>query len=267
MFGKFFLISFMLVSGASLYAQHRTSENVKPKGPLKPFTIYMMAVADTGVQRPVYFYDVMKDTVWDGHKATKRETATTMPGEKKYVRWATVVFDAKTLLPYFSEYRRLDGIFLQHIFDGLHVTEIKNCDDILTTPRRAEGARPDTITTQSDLKGPAYTWLENSGLPVLLSLPLQPGFQGSVPVISGDSLTMRPWTHGPSYILPMTYRVTAKERIKGLSGKTVWAWKVWIPETKFWFWISCKNPRLEGVTWPSLNGNVRFTMKRVEEKS
>ena len=59
MFGKIFLIFFILGSGVHLYAQHRISENAKPKGPLKPFTIYMIGVTDTGaIHSPIYFYDV-----------------------------------------------------------------------------------------------------------------------------------------------------------------------------------------------------------------
>lgn len=251
-------------TGLAIGQQTTSPSPVKFTHALKPSVMHMKAVPDPDTvksSQAVYFYDTLNYITWHGRKALKRETATTLPGDTNFVAWATVIFDPVTLLPYLSEYRRIDGTFIKHEFDGTKVTETKNCVDYLKTPRREPGAVADTIVTHYVLPVPAFTWLENSGLPILLASPLRRGFKGSVPVISGDSSKMFPWTSGSCYVLRMSYQVMGKEKIMGLSGKEVKAWKVWVPETKFWFWISCRNPRMEGVTWPALNG-MRYKMEK-----
>jgi hypothetical protein len=71
----------------------------------------------------------------------------------------------------------------------------------------------------------------------------------------------------------MSYRVVGQEEIDGLSGKRVLTWKVYVPETDFYFWIACDDPRLEGVTWPRGTGTItagqsdaRFTMGPIVTK-
>jgi len=236
-----------------------------PQGPLKPFVIDMVGTLapDAGpAPPPILFHDTLEDTIWHGHKATRRETATTMPGGQEFVRWAVVIFDAKTLLPYYSEYRRADGLFLRHEFDGLHVKETRSSADVAKAPRVAPGEKIDVVTSEFDLPQPGFTWLENTGLPILLALPLRDGFAGSVPVITGDSSKMQPCLVGPCHVLRMSYQVKGQEVITGISGKPVRTWKVWIPETRFTFWIACDEPRLEGVTWPGPGGTYSMTGRR-----
>lgn len=260
------LCLYLLPVARIVSAQTPAAVPVFPRGEsLKPFVIDMMAILKrddgTAPPPPVLFHDTLTKTIWHGHKAIKRETATTRPGGKEFVGWAVVIFDQKTLLPYFSEFRRADGLFLRREYDGVQVKETRTSLDVLTSPRVNPGEHIDTVTAEFVLPEPAYTWLENSGLPILLALPLHAGLEGSVPVISGDTTSMKPCAIGPCYVLRMSYHVTGPEMVMGISGKSVLAWKIWVPETKFTFWITCKHPRLEQVTWPGPKG--LFAMEKV----
>jgi len=241
-----------------------------PRGPVKPFVIDMVArlQPDTGPGLPpIIFHDVLVNMRWQGHKATRRTTATTRPGETEFYMWATVIFDAKTFMPYYSEYRRRDGVFVRHQFNGLHVTETRTIKE-LKSPAVGAGEKLGTVTSEFDLPEPAFTWIENTGLPILLSLPLRQGFSGSVPVISGERDTLannKPCTVGPCYVRRMTYHVIGAEDVKGISRVPVHSWKVSVPDTGFTFWIACKNPRLIQVNWPGPKHNGTFSMGPREE--
>src|SRR5262249_26632666 len=80
---------------------------------------------------------------------------------------------------------------------------------------------------------------------------------------------MVPCTVGPCHVLRMSYRVVGEETVMGISGKRVRAWKVWVPETRFNFWIARDRPRLEGVTWPGPSGTYSMSgvAKPTEETS
>lgn len=108
-----------------------------PRGPLRPIVIDMVAThkPDNGPPvPPIIFHDVLENLTWHGHKATRRTTATTKPGGTDFVFWATVIFDAKTLLPYCSEYRREDGVFVRHEFNGVHVKETRTEKPLRSPP-------------------------------------------------------------------------------------------------------------------------------------
>jgi hypothetical protein len=251
----------LLALGAG--AQSPGIQGEPPRGPLKPFVIDMRAThhPDSGIPfSPVLFHDVMERTVWRGHEAMKRETATTTPGGTEFVRWATVIFDAKTLLPYFSEYRRKDGLFVRHEFEGVHVEETRSAKDVLKAPPLQPGERVGSLTSRFDLTEPAFTWIENTGLPILLALPLREGVHGSVPVISGDPAAMKPCTTGPCFVLHMSYRVVGNEEATGIFPAPVRSWKISVPETRFTFWIAEGDPRLVQVHWPGPSGNGTFSM-------
>lgn len=251
-----------MLLGPAASAQSPIPSKTLPRGPLKPFVIDMMATLkpDTGdAPPPILFHDTLEETIWHGHKAMRRETATTSPGGKDFVRWAVVIFDALTLLPYYSEYRRADGLFVRREFEGLRVKETRTSLDVLKSPRLLPGQHVDILTSEFVLSEPAYTWIENTGLPILLALPLRDRLEGSVPVISGDSTAMKPCTAGPCFILRMSYHVSGPEVVTGISGKPVKTWKVWVPETRFTFWITCDNPRLEQVIWPGPSGTYSMS--------
>lgn len=234
-----------------------------PRGPLKPFMIDMMAThhPDSGVALPpIIFHDTLVRTSWHGRSAMRRETATTKPGGKEFVLWAIVIFDATTLVPYYSEIRRKDGLFVRHEFNGVHVKETRTTADVLRSPPLKPGEPVNFVTTEFDLPEPAFTWIENTGLPILLSLPLQDGFEGSVPVISGDSSAMKPCMAGPCFVLRMSYRVRGIEDKRGISDVPIRSWKISVPETGFTFWIARKGPRLVQVYWPGPGGNGTFSM-------
>lgn len=246
----------------------------KPHGPLKPFVLDMMGTPkknDGTLDPPTIFHDTMEEITWHGHKAMRRIAATTNPGESEFTRWATVVFDEKSLLPYFTELRVADGRFVRHEFDGVHVTETRTGGDF-RKPLSA-GDKPGTVTSKFDLSEPAFAWAEGLGLPVLLALPLHDGLEGSVPVISKSPNGVLACFIGPCSVSRMTYRVVGKEEIAGISGKRVSSWKIYVPETDFFFWIACDDPRLEGVTWPRGTGTMttgqsdaRFSMGSIAKK-
>jgi hypothetical protein len=238
-----------------------------PRGPLEPFVIDMMAThhPDSGIPiAPILFHDTMERVRWHGRDAMKRETATTLPGGTEFVRWATVIFDATTLLPYFSELRRKDGLFLRREFDGVHVKEKRSTKDFVKTPPLPPGETVESRSAEFDLPEPGFTWIENTGLPILLALPLRHGLQGSVPVISGDRATMKPCLEGPCFILRMSYRVLGAEEMAGFSPDPVPSWKISVPETGFTFWIAETKPRLVQVYWPGPGGNGTFSMGPVQ---
>lgn len=227
----------------------------KPQGPLQPFILDMVGTPrkSDGTLDPVTkFHDTMERMSWHGHKSMRRIAATTKPGETAFTRWATVVFDEKTLLPYLTELRTSDGRFVRREFDGVHVKETRTTGDFRQPI--PPGTKPETVTAKFDLSEPAFAWAEGVGLPVLLALPLNAGFKGSVPVISGSASAVKPCLMGPCFVERMTYHVVAKEEIAGISGQRVLCWKVSVPETQFFFWIACHRPRLEGVTWPRSAG-------------
>jgi len=233
----------------------------KPHGPLKPFVLVMMGTLrkdDGTLDPPITFHDTLEKIRWHGHKAMRRVAATTLPGAKEFTRWSTVVFDERTLLPYYTELRRIDGAFMRREFDGVHVKETRTGGD--WRKPLAPGSRPEIATSEFDLSEPAFAWAEGVGLPVLLVLPLSDGFEGAVPVISGDRSAVAPCFTGPCFVVRMTYRVIGREEITGISGKLMRIWKISVPETGFIFWISCDNPRLEGVTWPAFQGGGRYSM-------
>ncbi len=89
----------------------------KPQGPLKPFALHMVGTPkkiDGTLEPEAMFHDTMEKVTLHGHKAMRRIAATTKPGETEFTPWSTVVFDEKTLLPYFSEFRISDGQLLRH---------------------------------------------------------------------------------------------------------------------------------------------------------
>jgi len=75
----------------------------------------------------------------------RRTTATTRPRETELYVWATVVFDAKTLMPYYSEYRRRDGVFVRHEFNGVHVKETRTTKE-MKSPAVGADEKLDTVT-------------------------------------------------------------------------------------------------------------------------
>lgn len=229
----------------------------KPQGPLQPFVLDMVGTPkkSDGTLDPVTtFHDTLERIDWQGHKAMRRIAATTRPGETEFTRWATVVFDEKTLLPYLTELRIIEGAFVRREFDGVHVTETRTAGGFRKPS--SPGLKLETESAKFDLSEPAFAWAEGVGLPVLLALPLRDGFEGSVPVISGSPSAVTPCLAGPCFVTRMSYHVVGKEEIMGISGKSVLTWKVSVPETRFFFWISCENPRLEGVTWPRSAGTM-----------
>jgi hypothetical protein len=226
-----------------------------PQGPLKPFVLDMVGTPkknDGNLDPVTTFHDMLEETTWHGQNAMRRIAATTKPGETEFTRWATVVFDPKTLLLYYTELRLVEGAFVRREYDGVHVKETRTFGNFrhAMTP----GYKLETVTTQFDLAEPAFAWGEGSGLLVLIALPLRKGLTGSVPVISGSVSRVTPCLTGPCSVARITYRVLGKEEILGLSGKLVRTWKVSVPETHFLLWIACRNPRLEGVTWPRSAG-------------
>ena len=238
-------------------AQPPMAATTPPQGPLKPYVMEMIATLkpDTGaVPPPRRFSDKLEETTWHGRQAMRRESASSGAGGTAFVRWEINIFDAMTLLPHSSEWRRADGLFLHREFDGLRVTETRTSADVLKSPPLPPEAHVETLTMVFELPEPAYDWIGGAGLPILLALPLREGLEGSVPVISGDSTIMSPCTVGPCFVVRMTYRVSGPELVKGISGTPVRTWKIWVPETRFRFWISCDNPRLEQVTWPGPGG-------------
>lgn len=241
----------------------------KSHGPLKPFVLDMMGTLtkDDGTQdAPVTFHDTLERIDWHGHKAMRRIAATTMPGGTEFVRWAVVVFDEKTLLPYYTEWRKADGAFVRREFDGVHVSETRNAQDFRSPVSPTPKPQLETKTLKFDLPEPAFGWIEGVGLPVLLAVPLKEGFEGSVPVISGDPSKIVPCFAGPCFVGRMSYRVIGQEEITGISGKPVGTWKISVPETNFTFWIARDNPRLEGVTWPGPPTGGRYSMGPVVKK-
>lgn len=86
----------------------------KPQGPLKPFVLDMMGTPkknDGTSDPPTIFHDTLEKIDWHGQRAMRRSVATTKPGETEFTRWAILVFDEKTLLPYSTEFRVADGRF------------------------------------------------------------------------------------------------------------------------------------------------------------
>jgi hypothetical protein len=266
----------MLTFSFGLAAAGQTSmwSGPKPHGPLKPFVLDMMGTPkknDGTLDPPTIFHDVLEEIDWQGHKAMQRKVATTKPGETEFTRWAVLVFDEKTLLPYMTEFRVADGRFLRHEFDGLHVTETRTAGDFRKP--LAPGEKPETGTAKFDLPEPAFAWAEGAGTLVLFGVPLHEGFEGSVPVITGAPTGVGACFIGPCYVGRMSYKVVGKEEIMGLSGQKVMTWKVYVPETDFYFWIKCDDPTLEGVTWPRGTGTMtagqsdaRFTMGPIVKK-
>ncbi len=237
-------------------AQSQIAAPVLPQGPLKPYVMDMAAILkpDSGpVPAPRRLGDKLEETTWNGHKALRRES-TSIAADGTVVRWEITISDAKTLLPYYSEWRRADGLFLRREFDGLRVKETRTSLDVLKAPRLAPGAQVDMLTKEFVLPESAYDWLGGAGLPILLALPLRDGLEGSLPVISGDGTKMAPCTAGPCFVLRMSYHVSGPEVVKGISGTPVRTWKISVPDQRFTFWITCDNPRLEQVTWPGPNG-------------
>jgi hypothetical protein len=227
----------------------------KPQGPLKPFVLDMVGTpkkSDGTLDPATTFHDTLEEITWHGHKAMRRIAATTKPGETEFTRWSTIVFDEKTLLPYYTELRLAEGVFARREYDGVHVKETRTAGDFRTLPQ--PGSKLQTVTTRFDLPEPAFAWAEGVGLPLLLALPLREGFEGSAPVISGSPSAVTPCLAAPCFVARISYRVIGKEKIAGISGKQVLTWKVSVPETRFFFWISCDHPRLEGVTWPRSAG-------------
>ncbi|MBZ5720416.1 MAG: hypothetical protein LAO03_08540 [Acidobacteriia bacterium] len=256
----FLLLAGLCSSSAALAFAAASGENpmwtgARPQGPLKPFVLDMVGTpkkSDGSLDPATTFHDTMDKVSWHGHKAMRRIAATTKPGETEFTRWATVVFDEKTLLPYYTELRASDGRFVRREFNGIHVKETRTAGDF-RQPLPA-GQKAETVTAKFDLSEPAFAWAEGVGLPVLLAVPLHDGFEGSVPVISGSPSVVTPCLIGPCFVARMTYHVVGKEEIAGISGKPVLTWKVSVPETQFFFWIACDDPRLEGVTWPRSAG-------------
>jgi hypothetical protein len=246
----------------------------KPKGPLKPFVLDMVGTPkkpDGALDPPTIFHDTLESIDWHGHKAMRRIAATTKPGETEFTRWSTVVFDEETLLTYYTEFRVSDGRFVRHEFDGVYVTETRTGGDFRTP--LSPGEKPETVTAKFEMSEPAIAWHEGAGLPVLLAVPLREGFEGSVPVITGTPTGMGACLIGPCYVGRMTYKVVGKEEIVGISSKRVLTWKVYVPETDFFFWIACDDPRLEGVTWPRRTATMtagqsdaRFSMGPIAKK-
>jgi hypothetical protein len=214
--------------------------------------------------KSLIFHDTLETVDWHGHRALKRVAATTQPGGTEFVRWSTVVFDEKTLLPCFTEWRRSDGLFLRREFDGLHVKESRTPGALSQIGPIAPGTNLEVINSEFDLPEPALAWIEGVGLPLLLALPLHEGLQGSVPVISGDKSTVMPCAAGPCFVTRMSYRVDGEETITGISQRPTKTWKAQVPESKFVFWISRDHPRLERVTWPGAAG--MFTMEPVIDR-
>ena len=100
----------------------------RPHGPLKPYAMEMIATLkpDTGAAPlPRRFSDKLEETTWRGHRAMRRESASSGAGGATFVRWEINIFDAETLMPYSSEWRRADGLFLKREFDGEDVTQVR----------------------------------------------------------------------------------------------------------------------------------------------
>jgi len=255
------IVSFVALSTAAMVAQSGLWSGPRPHGPLAPFVLDMVGTPD-GSQpsdgKSITFHDTLEKVDWHGHNALKRVAATTQPGETEFVRWSAVIFDEKTLLPYYSEWRRSDGLFLRREYDGLHVKESRTPGAFTQAPPVEPGTKLEITNAEFDLTEPALAWVEGVGLPVLLALPLREGFEGSVPVISGDKSSIVPCSAGPCFVTRMSYRVEGEETITGISKHAVKTWKISVPESKFVFWISKDHPRLERVTWPGVGG--MFTM-------
>jgi hypothetical protein len=264
----------LLVTAAS--AQTAAAPTVRPRGPLRPFAIDMMAVQESGgagaPRPPNRFHDALEEITWRGHPALKRTTATTAAGVTELVRWEIAIFDVNTLPPYHSEWHRQDGLFLTREFDGVRVTETRTATDVLRSPPVAPGTPRDPVRSDFTLSEPAYDWIGGEGLPILLGLPLRNGLDGSLPVITGGAGGSTPFgegtasicTAGPCVVGRMTFHVSRPELITGLSGSPVRAWKIWVPDTRFTFWIAADapaGPRLEQVTW-SRDG-ATFSMRRI----
>ena len=256
-----------LSGGASLQAQTPVWSGPAPHGPLQPFVLDMMGTLkkdDGSMDPPVTFHDTLEKIDWHGHKAMRRIAATTPPGGTEFVRWSTIVFDEKTLLPYYTEWRKADGAFVRREFDGVRVKERRTAADFRAAlpPEKKE----ETVTSNFDLAEPAFGWIEGVGLPVLLAVPLREGFEGSVPVISGSASAVVPCFTGPCYVIRMSYRVVGQEEFTGLSGKPTKTWRVAVPESRFTFWISCDKPRLEGVTWPGPATGGTYSMGPITKR-
>lgn len=261
------ILFLVTLSSSTMLAQSGLWSGPKPQGPLAPFVLDMVGTPDgsqTSDGKSITFHDTLEKVDWHGHRALKRVAATTKPGGTEFVRWSTVVFDEKTLLPYYTEWRRSDGLFLRREFNGLHVKESRTPGAFTQAPPVAPGTTLDVTNAEFDLPEPAHAWLEGVGLPVLLALPLHEGFEGSVPVISGDQSSIVPCAAGPCFVTRMSYRVEGEETITGISKKPTKTWKISVLESKFVFWIAKDHPRLERVTWPGVGG--MFTMGPMQER-
>jgi hypothetical protein len=230
---------------------------VVPKGPLKPFSIMMEAVMqpDTGTAPPRRrLGDKFELTTWKGHQALRRESTTIAADNTTVVFWEITYSDAKTLLPYYSEWRRRDGLFIKREFDGLNIKETHTTANPFSSPRIQPGTPIDSTTISYTLTRKTYDWLGGAGLPIVMGLPLHEGLAGSIPTLSGDSTEVTQCVTGPCYVADLTYNVAGQETVTGLSGHPVKCWKVVDPGRQFTFWIACDDRHLEQVTWPGKGG-------------
>jgi hypothetical protein len=153
----------------------------KPHGPLDPFVLDMVGTPrkrDGNLDPVATFHDTLEEITWHGHRAMRRIAATTKPGETEFTRWSTVVFDESTLVPYYTELRLSEGVFVRREYDGVHVKETRTAGDFRTSPH--PGSKLEIVTSKFDLPEPAFAWAEGVGLPVMLALPLREGLDGTV---------------------------------------------------------------------------------------
>jgi len=155
------LYLFISFSYFSIHVCAQNREEVLPHGPIAPFNITADIVmkTDTGMAAPIgRLGDKLEVISWHGHKAIRRESTNLGP-DGLPIRWEITISDASTLLPYYSEWRRKDGLFLRREFDAQKVTEERSSANVVTSPRQTSGTAIDTVRTFFYLKTNAYDWL------------------------------------------------------------------------------------------------------------
>ena len=225
-----------------------------------PATLYdhvfdVVLTADAGAAPPAaHWRDSVVATTWRGRDALRREQANTRPGKTEYVGWTTNIFDPVTFLPYSSERKRKDGLFVRWEFDGLKVTETKTVLDLNSAPPTPPSTKLETSTRTFTLPEPVYDYFGGLYGALFSGMPLQAGLDGSFPALAfaGSAPT----------IVRVHYRVSGPEKVTADDGTKVDAWKI---ETDaddqnpvYSYWVTVQSPRIQRVAYRQGAGLLTF---------